>query len=155
MTYNNQFISGNTDGTPITVLRRDVAEQIHNDDDSNYSIDTIKTTTEMKELVNEINNDIKNKKKQKKEKTTKDVNNDTKINTKKSTIVEDSIYDGILLLIIYLLMSQEFVKNFLGIYVNVINANSDGVVPFLGILTYGFIFVVVFLSIRYVIHIVS
>jgi len=133
---NNPVMSGSTDGTPITLLRQDVAKKLNheseNDIESHYSIESIKTTTDIKELVDEINNNIKNKNKNKKEKEknkSKNTDNDTetipnldsdkknKINKKtKSNIIEDSIYDGILLLIIYLLMSQGFVKNFLGRY---------------------------------------
>lgn len=172
---NNPVMSGSTDGTPITLLRQDVAKKLNNDSEndieSHYSIESIKTTTDIKELVDEINNNIKNKNKNKKEKEknkSKNTDNDTetipnldsdkknKINKKtKSNIIEDSIYDGILLLIIYLLMSQGFVKNFLGRYIKIINVNSDGVVPFIGVFTYGLIFVLVFLSIRFFIHKVS
>lgn len=171
----NPVMSGSTDGTPITLLRQDVAKKINNEPDndmeSHYSIESIKTTTDIKELVDEINNNIKNKK-NKKEKTklkkkSKDTDTDTdtddetesnkenKAKESSSNIIEDSIYDGILLLIIYLLMSQGFVKSFLGRYINIINVNSEGVVPFTGVLTYGLIFVLVFLSIRFVIHKVS
>jgi len=170
---NNPVMSGSTDGTPITLLRQDVAKKLNNDSEndieSHYSIESIKTTTDIKELVDEINNNIKNKNKKEKEKNkSKNTDNDTKtisnldsdkknkINKKtKSNIIEDSIYDGILLLIIYLLMSQGFVKNFLGRYIKIINVNSDGVVPFIGVFTYGLIFVLVFLSIRFFIHKVS
>jgi len=168
---NNPVMSGSTDGTPITLLRQDVAKKLNhepdNDMESHYSIESIKTTTDIKELVDEINNNIKNKKNKKEKKKSKqnETNTDTdtdetedkedKKRDKKSNIIEDSIYDGILLLIIYLLMSQGFVKNFLGRYIKIINVNSEGVVPFVGVLTYGLIFVLVFLSIRFVIHKVS
>lgn len=172
----NPVISGSTEGTPITLLRQDVAKKLHNepinDNESHYSVESIKTTTDIKELVNEINKDIKNKKQNKekpKKKDTKkqketdtctetetdtDTESDTKSDKKESkqNIIEDSIYDGILLLIIYLLMSQDFVKSFLGRYIKLINVNSEGFVPFTGILTYGLIFVLVFLSIRFIIH---
>lgn len=175
---NNQVMSGSTDGTPITLLRQDVAKKLNheldNDMESHYSIESIKTTTDIKELVDEINNNIKSKKNIKeKKKSKKDIETETdsddreddrendkedksdKKTKTKSNIIEDSIYDGILLLIIYLLMSQGFVKNFLGRYIRMINVNSEGVVPFIGVVIYGLIFVLVFLSIRFVIHKVS
>ena len=45
-------------------------------------------------------------------------------------------------------MSQGFVKNFVGKYVKMININAEGYVPFTGVVAYGFIFVLVFLSTR-------
>jgi len=88
---------------------------------------------------------------------TEDNEDNNKKKKKKNTtnIVEDSIYDGILLLIIYLLMSQEFVKFFIGKYIKYVNVNSEGVVPFSGVFIYGFIFVLVFLTIRFVVHKIS
>jgi len=167
MNFQNQNImNGSTEGTPITQLRRDL---IQNDDDSQYSIASIKTSTDIRQLVNEINNDIKNKnndkkdldiisKKQETDTTTlTDTDNEKpkkikKKNNNKYSIIEDSIYDGILLLIIFILMSQHFVKNFIGNYINIINVNQEGVVPMLGVVTYGFIFVVVFLSVKILIY---
>jgi hypothetical protein len=52
-------------------------------------------------------------------------------------------------------MSQHFVKNFIGNYINIINVNEEGVVPFIGVVTYGVVFVVVFLSARLLIHKIS
>ena len=175
MNFNNPIISGNTDGTPITHLRQDIVQKINNemnDNESHYSIESIKTTTDIKELVDEINKDIKKKNKSKSKNTDeedredredreisnnseKTKNKKKKKYNKKDTFLEDTLYDGILLLIIYLLMSQGFVKNFLGKYIKVINVNEEGIVPFLGVFTYGFIFVVVFLSIRFAIHKIS
>jgi len=177
MNYITQpIISGNTEGTPITHLRRDLIDSGDNDNNSHYSAESIKTTTDMRELVDEINKNIKKKKDNKKKDNGTDTRTDTDTSTdtdtgnidrddkkikknknsnSKQNILNDSIYDGILLLIIYLLMSQDFVKTFIGKYVKIINVNEDGIVPLTGILTYGIIFVLVFLSIRLTIHKIS
>jgi hypothetical protein len=60
---NNPIIGGNTEGTPISLLRKDL--DINNDIESNYSIDSIKTSTDIRQLVDEINSDIKGKGKNK------------------------------------------------------------------------------------------
>ena len=68
----NIYSSGNTDGTPITQLRNDIPERKQfNDDESNYSIESIKTGTDLRQMIENINNDIDLTKKQ-------------EINTKKS-----------------------------------------------------------------------
>lgn len=167
MNFNNPIISGNTGGTPITHLRRDVAQKLNenennNDNESEYSVESIKTTTDIKQLVDEINNNVKNRKnvhivkdkpKKKKKIIEKQIEKHILSNTNK--LLEDSVYDGILLLIIYLLMSQSFVKNFLGTYIKAINVNSEGYVQFKGVFIYGLIFTVVFLSLRFIIQKVS
>ena len=181
-------MSGNTEGTPITKLRNDLVQTVHkvkNDLESNYSMDSIKTSTDIRQLVDEINNNINfnnnndndnddkdkdkhisndtessstkySKKQIKQEYTDEEVIKKDKKKRKnkkyKVNIIEDSIYDGILLLIIFILMSQHFVKNFIGNYVNIINVNQEGFVPFTGVVTYGIIFVLVFLSTRLLIH---
>ena len=74
---NNPVMSGSTDGTPITLLRQDVAKKLNhepaNDMESHYSIESIKTTTDIKELVDEINNNIKNKKNKEEKKKQKKI----------------------------------------------------------------------------------
>ncbi len=169
--YNNRpMISGNTQGTPITQLRQDLAQ---NDAESHYSVESIKTSSEIRELVDDINKTNYNNKKsnlldfdKKDDKSTesseseKSYKKDKKKKKSKSkkckqNLLEDSLYDGVLLLIIFMLMSQHFVKTFIGNYIKIINVNKNGVVPFFGVLTYGIIFVLVFLSSRLLIHKIS
>ena len=161
----NMYGNGNTDGTPITQLRNDIPDRKKfNDDESNYSIDSIKTSTELRQMIDNINNDIESSKKQestkqlssedtldeedkedkeKKKKRKKDKKNKSKEKCKET--LEDYIYDFILLYIIFMLMSQQFVKNFIGTYIKSININENGVVPFKGIAIYGVIFVSIFI----------
>ena len=44
-----------------------------------------------------------------------------------------------------MLMSQDFVKNFVGSKINIINVNELGIVPISGVAVYGLIFVTVFI----------
>jgi len=171
MDYNyQQAFNGNTDGTPITQLRQDVASmQKFNDIDSHYSVESIKTSTDLREMINDINTNIKNKQtnendkielknkhiKNKKteesddgeiKKMKKDNKNNKEKKKCKQIDYEDYVYDFILLFIIFMLMSQQFVKNFIGTYIKVININETGVVPFSGVVIYGLIFVSLFIS---------
>ena len=50
--YQQPIITGNTGGTPISYLRKDL--------ESNYSIDSIKTSSDIRQLVDEINNNSSN-----------------------------------------------------------------------------------------------
>ena len=158
----NMYVNGNIDGTPITQLRNDIPDKKKfNDEESNYSLDSIKTSTDLRQMIDNINNDIGSSKKQETNKVESD--NDTleeekeeekkkkkKDKKKKSKekckeTLEDYIYDFILLYIIFMLMSQQFVKNFIGTYIKSININETGVVPFKGIAIYGVIFVSIFI----------
>jgi len=166
MNYQNNMISGNTEGTLITQLRTDIGNQ---DMESNYSMDSMKTSTDIRQLVNEINNNLDENDKVSVEIKTKNNDTDTDTDTDKETkikikkkkktkknndanILEDSLYDGILLFIIFILMSQTFVRNFIGNYVSWINVNDEGIVPFKGVAVYGVIFVLVFIVSRLLIH---
>jgi hypothetical protein len=167
MNYQQQhIISGNIGGTPITQLRKDL---VQNDLESNYSFDSIKTSTDIRQLVDEINNKDNNlnndiKSIQSNKSNTKDTLTDTdsdtdsdkstdskkkkKTNKYKTNFIYDTIFDGVVLLVIFILMSQGFVKNFVGKYVKIINVNAEGYVPFTGVVAYGVVFVLVFLSTR-------
>ena len=64
MNYQSQNImmNGNTEGTPIELLRNDVTRN-NRDNESHYSVGSIDTSSDIRNLVNEINNNIKTKKK--------------------------------------------------------------------------------------------
>jgi hypothetical protein len=157
-----QMNSNNTDGTPIGLLRNDLNNNVNNnvnkDDESHYSVGSIDTTTDIRNLVNEINTNIKSKK-ENDEKNNIDANDISDIkkdddkkakkkknkNNKYKVPMEDYLYDFVLLFIIFMLMSQDFVKNFIGSYIKIININEKGIVPISGVATYGVIFVTVFI----------
>lgn len=205
MNYQNQqMFAGNTDGTPITLLRHDLDTQNGQyDNQSQYTVGSIETTSDIRNLVKEINNNIESKKtdktnKIKKNDTDNNTDTDTDTDTKKSNksdksnkanklksnklksnkskfnkskskklkskkskskknqyncnTWEDYLYDSILLFIIFMLMSQEFVKNSIGSKIKMINVNDKGVVPITGVAVYGFIFVVVFIVMKFLIN---
>ena len=166
MNYQHQQMnSNNTGGTPIGLLRKDLNNNVGKDDESHYSVGSIDTTTDIRNLINEINTNIKSKKENYKENDEKnnldanDINdiNDIKKdddkkakkrknkNNKYKVPMEDYLYDFVLLFIIFMLMSQDFVKNFIGSYIKIININEKGIVPISGVATYGVIFVTVFI----------
>ncbi len=161
MNSNYNMYMGNTDGTPITQLRNDIQEKKQfNDEESNYSMESIKTSTDLRQMIDNINNDIETSKKKvsnesldtdtieenkKEKKEKKKKNKKKKTETKCKESLEDYVYDFILLYIIFMLMSQQFVKNFIGTYINSININESGVVPFKGVAIYGVIFVSIFI----------
>jgi hypothetical protein len=193
---NQQMFGGNTDGTPITLLRNDINsqnEQQANDNQSHYTVGSIETTSDIRNLVKEINSNIESKKQNKNSKKNNNTDTDTeslksgksekslkstksdkskkikKINKLKKSKTsnkltkltkqkkdcntwEDYLYDFILLFIIFMLMSQEFVKNFIGLKIKLINVNDKGVVPITGVMVYGFIFVTVFIVMKILIN---
>lgn len=65
--------------------------------------------------------------------------------TDKSTYLPEWLKEPLLILIIYIILSQNFVKIFVGKYVKYINPDSDGNVSFLGIIIYGTILAVLYL----------
>jgi len=78
----NTYMGGNTGGTPITQLRNDIPEKKqYNDEESNYSIDSIKTSADLRQMIDNINNDIETSKKQTTDKNSSD--NDTIENEQK------------------------------------------------------------------------
>ena len=170
----NLMMNGNTEGTPIELLRNDVTRNNNRDNESHYSVGSIDTSSDIRNLVNEINNNIKTKKNNNNDKENEEEKKEDEENIKKMTEnfdngddddssssnkkkkskkkkhecsvpMEDYAYDFILLFIIFMLMSQDFVKNFIGSYVKSINVNDKGVVPIHGVAIYGIIFVTVFI----------
>lgn len=186
MNYQQQnMYNNNMDGTPIEILRQDLKPQNNSrDDETQYTVGSIDTTTDIRNLVKEINTNIESKttnNKQEKDTDTDDISHksnkynktkkskksnikkikinknkkNNKINVKKTDLCntwEDYLYDFILLFIIFMLMSQEFVKNFIGSKIKIINVNNNGVVPFSGVVVYGFIFVTVYICMKILIN---
>ena len=56
--------------------------------------------------------------------------------------------DILIILVIYVILSQNTVKTFVGKYINSINPGSDGTVSFLGIVIYGTLLAVLYVIIR-------
>ena len=140
---------------------------------SSKSYDSNYIDPDMKRMLKPVNN-IKNvevKKQIKSTTTDNNTNTNTKTDTdttstnteteivkikkvKKSFLqkIPQYIVDPIILFIIYLLMSQEFVKRFIGNYVNVINPDETGFVGIKGILAYGMVLVLTYNVTRLIVH---
>lgn len=57
----------------------------------------------------------------------------------------DWFKEFLLILLIYLILSQNFVKTFIGKYIKYVNPNDDGTVSFSGLVIYGTILAVIYL----------
>jgi hypothetical protein len=129
-------------------------------------------------LINQINTESdESKPKKKKSKTngkskskkSKDTDTDTDTDTddnKKSVKVEkkskfklpfkipEFVRDPLLIWVIFILLSQNFIKQLIGKYVKQINPNEEGVVSFLGVVIYGLIFAVLFGLIKFLLNMI-
>jgi len=142
----------------------DVDDQRQKDDDA---IDA---------LINQINTESdESKPKKKKSKLNKknklkkskdtDTDTDTDDNKKPVTIEKKSkfklpfkipefVRDPLLIWIIFILLSQNFIKQLIGKYVKQINPNEEGVVSLLGVVIYGLIFAVLFGLIKFLLNMI-
>ncbi len=78
-----------------------------------------------------------------------------KIKKEKKTFLQkisQYLIDPVILFVIYVLMSQDFVKHTIGKYVTVINPDESGLVGIKGILAYGIVLVIIYNITRLIIH---
>lgn len=176
-------------GTPIGMLRKDVAEQQAKQfeqqhikqymDDRNIDVDGQRQKDEdaIDALINHINTDSdesrpkkksksKSKTKSKEKTKSKDTDTDTDTEEEKSKNIKkkskfrlpfeipEFIRDSLLIWIIFILLSQNFIKQLIGKYVRQINPNEDGVVSFMGVVIYGLIFAVLFGLIKFLLNMI-
>ena len=74
------------------------------------------------------------------------------IKTKKNTNYKSYLLDFTLIIIIYVLLSQNPVKIFTGKYIKFVNPNSDGTISLSGLLIYGIMIAVLFVLIKKLIN---
>jgi hypothetical protein len=77
-----------------------------------------------------------------------DKKEDTRVKGKQNSCLDfipETLQEPLLLLLVFILLSQTVVKDTVGKYIKQINPDTDGKVSFVGILIYGVIFVVVFM----------
>lgn len=138
--------------------------QMRQHTDEEYFTDANNTTEDanLKQIINDINKSID------KEKKTKD-NDDTEEDTDNEEEKEDKgekeeiddksddekklfnmIKEPLLLWSVYMLLSQDMIKNLIGAYVNAINPSDDGSVGVVGVALYGVIMVIMYFSLRYI-----
>jgi hypothetical protein len=130
-------------GTPISAIRKDIPQVKHDDtdynsirhlvDDINKELDEYKPSRDTQESPEEI--EIRKPTPLKKKK-------------KKRDVIPDILKEPLLLLLIYVIMSQEFVKNLIGSYITIINPTDDGNVSFIGVVMYGVILTIFFIVLR-------
>lgn len=139
-------------GTSITDLQRNQDNydtHVRVDENSDGIIDTKSDKKNIHKLVSNINNSLDNikpkKKKNKKKDDTETETNEDEQKPSYKKIIFDKIKEPLLLLFIYFLLSQGFVKNLFGMYFKQINPNDDGQVSFFGILIYGTILTIIFM----------
>jgi hypothetical protein len=119
-------------------------------------------TNNMQNIVEDINDAIKHDKRRKKYINVNDseiediqgnevIEEDTQNKKKKSmkTVVGSFLKEPILLLVLYIILSINPVKNVIGKYIPYINPDENGVVGIMGIASYGLVLVVLFTIIRY------
>ena len=147
-------------------------------DDRNIDVDVQrqKDADAIDALINQINTDSDESKPKKKKtklnrknKSKKAKDSDTETDTdeeKKEVKVEkkskfklpfripEFIRDPLLIWIIFILLSQNFIKQLIGKYVKQINPNEDGVVSFMGVVIYGLIFAVLFGLIKFLLNMI-
>ncbi len=122
-------------------------------------------------LINQINidsdSDESKPKKKKKIKSKKSNDTDTDTDDDKKNIkpekksrfklpfkIPEFVRDPLLIWIIFILLSQNFIKQLIGKYVHQINPNEDGVVSFLGVVIYGLIFAVLFGLVKFLLNVI-
>lgn len=150
-------------------------------DDRNIDIDDQRQKDEdaIDELINQINTEsdesIPKKKKSKSKTKSKekdkskdtDTDTDTDDNSNKKNVkiekkskfklffrIPEFIRDPLLIWIIFILLSQNFIKQLIGKYVKQINPNDEGVVSFMGVVIYGLIFAVLFGLIKFLLNMI-
>ena len=162
-------------GTPIGVLRKDVQEKIQmiqpNTKQNEYDNDQRRRDEDaIDELINQLNTETDesqpkkkaNKvKSNKKNKTNTDTDEDKKqkkeVKNTKSRFpfkIPEFIRDPLLIWVIFILLSQNFIKQLIGKYVHQINPGEDGVVSFLGVIIYGLIFAILFAIIKFLLNMI-
>lgn len=65
-----------------------------------------------------------------------------------SEMIPKCMWDPLLVLVIYIILSQSAVRNFFGKYISQLNADYEGNVSFSGILIYGIILVVIYAIVK-------
>jgi len=149
--------NGPITGTPIAQVRKNKVEQ---------KVEHYKEPTEteqdrdtIKKLVKNINHDLEEFEPSKTNSeeddetnhdtdTEKELDNHTKKETS-STYIPNFVKEGILIIIIYVVLSQEYVRNAIGKFITYINPDETGKVQLIGYISYGTILAFVYLFFKH------
>ena len=157
----------NTGGTPITQLRNDLIA-------TKYESDNIPSQQNYDNMIDELNEEITiNKKQQIEEKNKRYGYSDSDLDTDEESIhkiqtaskqekevkvkkskseIPDFLKDPILILIIYIILSQDFSVDFFSKYIKYIKPNETGSISFVGVTIYGIIFGLIFMVCKLIIN---
>ena len=158
-----------TGGTPITQLRNDLIA-------TKYESNNTPSQQNYDNLIDELNEEILiNKKQQIDEKNKRYGYSDSDLDTdeesiqkmqtsnkeyksnkeekkKRSSEIPDFLKDPILILIIYIILSQDFSVDFFSKYIKYIKPNESGSISFVGVTIYGVIFAIIFMVCKLIIN---
>jgi hypothetical protein len=115
--------------------------------------DAIKYDKKKRRQKNDTDSDSHEDKYKDKDEDKEDVNESNDDDNKKSIKMRISAFlkEPILLLVLFVILSTNPVKNAIGQYIQSINPDENGVVGIIGIASYGLVLVVLFTIIRYLI----
>lgn len=117
-----------------------------------YEQDHLDKQADISHLVSDINKSLDNYSPSNQDIPPKDDSEeeevkDEDINQSRSYL-PDWFKEMLLILIIYIILSQNLVKGFFGKYIKYINPANDGNVPFIGIVIYGIILAVIYIVLK-------
>ena len=136
--YRNDEIQNN--------YRNDTQNNYINEVQNNYRNDVTDDIgkNKIKDLALDINKDLEEK---------ENINNNTEESILSDTennksnnekYIKHFLYEPLLLLIIYLIFSQDFVRKFIANYISYLNPKSDGTISIIGVIIYGIILVTIY-----------
>lgn len=147
-------ITGPVGGTSIADLGISVQQQENNEKINNNVFqrkrirrkDTETDVNDMEGLVKDINRDLdKFSGSKTKSSEESDTESEKKPVKRRWFYIPDIVKEPILLTLIYLLMSQSFIKKAVSMHITYLNPNEDGNVSMIGILIYGLIMSIVYM----------
>jgi hypothetical protein len=170
--FQNNENMGGTGGTSIAQLRQraslannnnnDQYDENHQYNSDNKSTNSYKSNSDgdgdgdgddnsltIENLVTDINSSFDDFSPSDEQETKSELDTDSNDEDEKlySNIVNIA-KDPVVLLILYVILSQDSVKSFFGTYIKQINPQDDGSVSFMGIVIYGLILAVLFVIVR-------
>lgn len=140
-------------GAPSRTSQMSVQQQEHNEGSNNIfqrkrprRKDTETDVNDMEGLVKDINRDLdKFSGSKTKSSEESDTESEKKPIRRKWFYIPEIVKEPILLTLIYLLMSQSFIKKAVAMHITYLNPNEDGNVSIIGILIYGLIMSIVYM----------
>ncbi len=130
----------------MTQQQQQIAHQQHQYQQRQLQLDEKDNPNEqfdIEELAKDISDNLNEKELFENEETEKDSEED-----KLTLSIPNNLKDPLLLLIIYMILSQSSVRQLFGKYITYINPDQEGIVSTIGVLIYGIIMVGIFMLIK-------